>query len=134
MAEFAEEAYVRLVGDLLPLDVVEVALELAEALDFKHAAEDSGELRCEEDLALVLWLIDIHCSFFACWVKGYEAVLRAAGHVVPLGKEGLRLVSFDTLEMWDNGHLHRLDSLGRSRQRRTASSWTCPSSRQFVDR
>lgn len=84
----------RLVGDLLPLYVVEVALELAEALDFEHAAEDSGELRCEQDLALVLWFVDIHCSFFACWVKGYEAVFRATGHVVPPGKKGLRLVSF----------------------------------------
>lgn len=56
----------RLVGDLLPLDVVEVALELAEAFDFEHAAEDSGELSCEEDLALVFWAVDVHCSFFAC--------------------------------------------------------------------
>lgn len=94
VAEFAQEADVRLVRDLLPLYVVEVALKLAEALDFEHAAEDSGELRCEEDFALVFWVVYVHCSLFGCWVEGHEAVFGAARHVVPLGEEGLRMVSY----------------------------------------
>jgi len=80
------------VGDLLPFDIVEVALEFAEAFDFEHAAEDAGELGGEQDLAPVLGVVDVHGAFLAVGVKGDEAVCCAAGHVVPLREEGLFLL------------------------------------------
>ena len=71
-------------GDLLPFDVVEVALEFAEAFDFEHAAKDAGELGGEEDFATVLGVVDVHGTFLVDGVEGDEAVCCAAGHVVPL--------------------------------------------------
>lgn len=53
VSEFVEEAEVSFVGDLLPFDVVEVAFEFAETFDFKHAAEDPGELSCEKNFAAI---------------------------------------------------------------------------------
>lgn len=72
------------VGDLLPFDVVEVALEFAEAFHFEHAAEDAGELCGEQNVAPVFGVVDVHGSFFAVWIEGDEGVFGSAGHVVPL--------------------------------------------------
>lgn len=71
-------------GDLLPFDVVEVALEFAEAFDFEHAAEDAGQLGGEENFTTVFGVVDVHWTFLVGGVQGDEAVCCAAGHVVPL--------------------------------------------------
>lgn len=81
-------------GDLLPFDIVEIALEFAETFDFEHAAEDAGELGGEENFATVLGVLDVHGAFLAVGVEGDEGVCCAAGHVVPLREEGLFLFFF----------------------------------------
>lgn len=46
VTQFTQESQVRLLRDLLPLDIVKVPLQLAESLHFQHAADNSRELRC----------------------------------------------------------------------------------------
>ena len=98
MTKLVEEADVCLVGDLLPFNVVEVALQFAEAFDFEHAANNARKLGCEKNVTSVFGVANVHGPFLAIAVDRHKSVLGTTGHVVPLREQRLRMSAMELQE------------------------------------